>query len=68
MFRNEIIDCVPKHNKYSPTFWAERVLNRHLDVFKGDVCSARRSRVARLDRLSLNAFTTLDQDDSKAIL
>lgn len=59
---------VAQHHVDTRAFLTERVLYRYLDVLEGDVCSSSCSGVRGLDRLSLNSWTSLDEEHSEAIL
>lgn len=48
--------------------FAEDVLDRYLDVLKGDVRRTRSSRVRGLDRLGLNVIITLNEEHGDALL
>lgn len=45
----------------------EQILDRDLDVIKSDIGSARGRGVRCLDGLGLDAFTTLDEEHTKAL-
>lgn len=47
--------------------FTEEVLNRDLDVVKGDVCGASGGRVGGLDGLCRNPLTTLDQEHAQVV-
>jgi len=54
-------------NENSSTLRPKCVFNGHFHVVKGDISSTGGRRVAGLDRLGLDTFTSRNQDDCKAI-
>lgn len=59
---------VAQHHVDSCALLAKRVLHRYLDVLEGNVCGSSCSGVRGLDRLSLNSWTSLDEEHSETIL
>lgn len=59
---------IAEHDEDASALLAESVFNGYAHVVESDVRGARRTRVARLDGLSLDARSTLDQNDCKAVL
>lgn len=59
---------VAEHHEDAAALFAERVLDRHLDVVERDVCRAGGGRIRRLDRLRGDAFAALDENDRETVL
>lgn len=59
---------LPENDEDAVALGAKRVLDGNLDVLKGDVGSSSGARVRGLDRLRLNALTTLNENDCETLV